>query len=210
LIFNKSGLKFPGLDTDQYYPQLLSSKSASLEKDGWRLKDGYLIGLDSGGEVNYSMEFDQLKVKMSREIANLVFESRKTNEMGIKELWIRSQAARKAGRAGDELTFAFHSRISQPLAGLVFVLFSAPLSLLLRHRSKAVGILLALVSVGGYQGVLLWAKSSVRRTGLNPVLGAWLPDAIFGLLGLLLFLLLDSERLTTYASKLKPIRHLES
>jgi len=210
LIFNKSGLKFPGLDTDQYYPQLLSSKSASLEKDGWRLKDGYLIGLDSGGEVNYSMEFDQLKVKMSREIANLVFESRKTNEMGIKELWIRSQAARKAGRAGDELTFAFHSRISQPLAGLVFVLFSAPLSLLLRHRSKAVGILLALVSVGGYQGVLLWAKSSVRRTGLNPVLGAWLPDVIFGLLGLLLFLLLDSERLTTYASKLKPIRHLES
>lgn len=210
LIFNKSGLKLPGLETGGHYPQLLSSKSASLEEDGWMLKDGHLIGLDSGGEVSYSMEFDQLKVQMNREIANLVFEARKTNEMGIKELWIRSQAARKAGRAKDDLTFAFHARISQPLAGLVFVLFSAPLSLLLRHRSKAVGILLALVSVGGYQGVLLWAKSSVRRTGLNPVIGAWLPDAIFGLLGLVLFLLMDNERLNTYASKLKPTLHLES
>ncbi len=191
VIFNTEGLKIPGFSTQGDYPELLSSDVAYLGERGWQFKDGRLVGLGKSGEVTYSVGFDGLTIDFDDALQNLVLDSRKVSELRAGELWRRAQAARGSGRVAEDIEFAFYSRISQSLAALVFVLFSAPLSLLLRHRSKAVGVLLALLSVGGYQGVLLWAKSSVRRAGLNPLLGAWLPDIIFGSLGLLLFLLLD-------------------
>jgi LPS export ABC transporter permease LptF len=193
LIFNSGGLDFPGLNLPEDYPELLSSQSGALTDQGWRLRGGQLIGLNEAGKVNYTMKFDELTVEIDKAIENLVFSSRKTEEMGLVALWNRVRAAEEAGRAGSKLKLALYSRFSQPLAGLVFVLFSVPLSLILRHRSRAVGILLALISVGGYQGVLLWGQSTVRQGALAPYLGAWLPDMIFGGVGVLLFLLLDNS-----------------
>lgn len=191
MIFNSGGLDFPGLDTPDKFPELLSSNSGRLTEEGWLLNGGQVIGLDESGGVKYTMNFDELIFEIDPSVEDLVFSSRKTEEMGLVELWNQVEAANKAGRPASQLKLTLHSRFSQPLAGLVFVLFSAPLSLLLRHRSRAVGILLALLSVGGYQGVLLWGQSTVRQNALPPYLGAWLPDMIFGGIGLLLFLALD-------------------
>lgn len=202
IIFNQGGLNLPGTDEEGDFPELISSSSGSLKEDSWRLNDGYLVGLDETGRTRYSVGFDQLDIKMNQAAEELIFDSRKTSEMGARKLWRRSQAAKSSGRVAEELEFAFHARLSQPIAALVFVLFSAPLSLLLRHRSKAVGILLGLISVAGYQGVLLWAKSTVRRAGLEPVLGAWLPDIIFGVLGLILFIALDRTTFKRIGSRL--------
>jgi len=202
LIFNSEGLDLPGFDTPGNFPELLSSQSGALSEDGWVLQGGQLVGLGRSGEVSYSMKFDRLTVQVDSAVENLAFGSRKTNEMGARELLKNANAATRAGKAAAKLKFAFHSRFSQSLAALVFVLFSVSLSLLLRHRSKAVGILLALLSVGGYQGVLLWAKSSARQGALQPTLGAWLPDIIFGSLGLVLFLLLDRTGSISIKSRL--------
>ncbi|MCF7890005.1 LptF/LptG family permease [Candidatus Bipolaricaulota bacterium] len=202
LIFNSKGLDLPGLESPGNFPELLSSQSGALTDDGWVLTGGQVVGLDGSGEVSYTMKFDELKVSVDSAVENLAFGSRKPNEMGVRELRNNVIAAEKAGKAVAKLEFALHSRFSQSLAALVFVLFSVPLSLLLRHQSKAVGILLALLSVGGYQGVLLWAKSSARQGVLQPTLGAWLPDAIFGALGLILFLLLDKTGFRSIRSRL--------
>ena len=191
LIFNSEGLELPGLNTPKDFPELLTSRSGSLTEAGWELSEGQVVGLNERGEVSYSIKFDGLRIRVEGALENLAFGSRKTNEMGFRELRRKASAAEKAGRATAKLKFALHSRFSQSLAALVFVLFSVSLSLLLRHRSKAVGVLLALLSVGGYQGVLLWARSVSRQGVLNPAIGAWLPDIIFGAVGLILFSLLD-------------------
>lgn len=204
LIFNSEGLDLPGLESPGGYPELLSSNWGSLTDEGWVLSGGQVVGLGDSGEVSYTMKFDELRVNVDSALENLAFGSRKTNEMGVRELRKNAIAAEKAGKAAAKLKFAFHSRFSQSLAALVFVLFSVSLSLLLRHQSKAVGILLALISVGGYQGVLLWAKSSARQGVIQPTIGAWLPDLIFGVLGLALFLLLDKTGFRSIKSRLNP------
>ncbi len=202
LIFNSSGLNFPGLNLPENYPELLSSKSGALTEEGWKLNGGQLIGLNEAGEVNYTMKFEELTVKIDKAVENLVFSSRKTEEMGLVQLWNQVRAAEGAGRAGAKLKFALHSRFARPLAGLVFVLFSVPLSLILRHRSRAIGVLLALLSVGGYQGVLLWGQTTVRSNALQPFLGAWLPNMLLGGVGLLLFFALDNADLKSEISRL--------
>ncbi|MBS3765221.1 LptF/LptG family permease [Candidatus Bipolaricaulota bacterium] len=204
IIFDSEGLDLPGLQSPGDYPEMLSSQSGTLTDEGWVLSAGQVVGLAESGGVSYSMKFDELRVSVDNAIENLVFGSRKPNEMGVRELRRNAIAADRAGKAAAKLEFAFHSRFSQPLAALVFVLFSVSLSLLLRHQSRAVGILLALVSVGGYQGVLLWAKSSARQGVMEPALGAWLPDLIFGALGLILFLLLDKAGFRSIKTRLNP------
>ena len=191
LIFNSEGLELPGLDTPKNFPELLTSRSGALTEAGWELEEGQVVGLTETGEVSYSIKFEGLRVDVGSVLENLAFGSRKTNEMGVRELRRKASTAEGAGKATAKLKFALHSRFSQSLAAIVFVLFSVSLSLLLRHRSRAVGVLLALLSVGGYQGVLLWARSAARQGVIEPAIGAWLPDIIFGAVGLILFLLLD-------------------
>jgi len=202
LIFNSAGLNFPGLNLPEDYPELLSSESGTLTETGWKLNGGQLIGLNEAGEVDYTMKFEKLTVDVNEAVENLVFSSRKTEEMGLIQLWNQVRAAEGAGKADSKLKFALHSRIARPLAGLVFVLFSVPLSLILRHRSRAIGVLLALLSVGGYQGVLLWGQTAVRQGTLQPFLGAWTPNMILGGVGLLLFLSLDNPGLKSEISRL--------
>jgi len=202
LIFNSAGLNFPGLNLPEDYPELLSSESGTLTETGWKLNGGQLIGLNEAGEVDYTMKFEKLTVDVNEAVENLVFSSRKTEEMGLIQLWNQVRAAEGAGKADSKLKFALHSRFARPLAGLVFVLFSVPLSLTLRHRSRAIGVLLALLSVGGYQGVLLWGQTAVRQGTLQPFLGAWTPNMILGGVGLLLFLSLDNPGLKSEISRL--------
>jgi len=202
LIFNSAGLNFPGLNLPEDYPELLSSESGTLTETGWKLNGGQLIGLNEAGEVDYTMKFEKLTVDVNEAVENLVFSSRKTEEMGLIQLWNQVRAAEGAGKADSKLKFALHSRFARPLAGLVFVLFSVPLSLILRHRSRAIGVLLALLSVGGYQGVLLWGQTTVRNNAMQPFLGAWLPNMLLGGVGLLLFFVLDNAGLKSEISRL--------
>ena len=202
LIFNSAGLNFPGLNLPEDYPELLSSESGTLTETGWKLNGGQLIGLNEAGEVDYTMKFEKLTVDVNEAVENLVFSSRKTEEMGLIQLWNQVRAAEGAGKADSKLKFALHSRFARPLAGLVFVLFSVPLSLILRHRSRAIGVLLALLSVGGYQGVLLWGQTTVRNNAMQPFLGAWLPNMLLGGVGLLLFFALDNPGLKSEISRL--------
>ncbi|MCK5246191.1 LptF/LptG family permease, partial [Candidatus Bipolaricaulota bacterium] len=58
-------------------------------------------------------------------------------------------------------------------------------------KSRSTGIIIGLLIIGLYQGTYFWMQALGRRGGMNPVLAAWIPNLLFGLIGLLLFLRVD-------------------
>jgi lipopolysaccharide export system permease protein len=83
-------------------------------------------------------------------------------------------------------------KYSIPFSGLIFVLLGVPLGLRVKRGSKATGVILSIVLVLLYYILLSTTRSMGRGGMLNPVLAAWAPSIVFGILGV--FIMIGSEK----------------
>ena len=188
LVYDVEGRVFPQA---QAAITLVTAEEGRWREQEWDLIAGRVYGYDREGELVYVGAFDELHVAIDRSQADVLAGSQTPAEMGIGELRSRMAVLRRSGLPIDELVVESHLRGAIPLAAVVFVLFGGSASLLWGWRSRAVGVVVSLLLVGLFQGTLLWTQTLGRRGVLAPSLAAWIPDVLFGLVGLLLFLRLD-------------------
>ncbi len=189
-IYDTTGQLFP----QQQAPAQLTMLTADegVWSDGsWHLADAHVYGFDREGNLTFSAVVDSLVIPVDQGVSQLLSRSRTTSEMGIGELWERVGQARANGQRVDEYLVEIHLKMALPLAAVIFVLLSGSLSLAFLPRGRAVGVVLGLLLVAVYQGVLWWTPALGRRGAVNPALAAWLPDILFGAVGVLLFLRVD-------------------
>jgi LPS export ABC transporter permease LptG len=189
-IYDTTGQLFP----QQQAPAQLTMLTADegVWSDGsWNLGDAHVYGFDREGNLIFSAVVDSLVIPVDQSVSQLLSRSRTTSEMGIGELWERVAQARANGQRVDEYLVEIHLKLALPLAAVIFVLLSGSLSLAFLPRGRAVGVVLGLLLVAVYQGVLWWTQTLGRRGVMNPALAAWLPDILFGAVGVLLFLRVD-------------------
>ncbi len=188
LVYDTQGKLFPEAKAAV---TILTAKKGRWENETWDLTDGRVYGYDSDGVLIYNGKFDNLKITTGSEGIGSLFSSRTPAEMGIGELRQRIEMLKKSGLSADELIVECHLKAAIPLAAVVFVLFGGATSLLFAWRSRAVGIVIGFLLVGLFQGTLLWTQTLGKRGIISPAISAWIPDLVFGLVGLLLFLRLD-------------------
>lgn len=173
-------------------PKVITAGRARWEDTVWRLFEGVVHVFDEAGNLRYKSKFETLDINVGKAIRQLAFEQRTPQEMSLLELAERIEAFRQVGRPAEALLVEYHAKIAIPLACFVFALFGAPLSLLIGPRGRALGVILSVLLVLLYQGVYFWtAKIMASRGDLPPAWGAWLPNLIFGLVGLVLTLKAD-------------------
>lgn len=170
---------------------ILTAAEGRWEDNLWTLLDGRVYGFDDEGRLIHTGNFVQLDVAAGRMGSDFLFGARTPAAMGIGELSERIDLLRRSGHAVDNLIVERHLRVAIPVAALVFVLFGGAVSLLFGGRSRAVGVVIGLLLVGLFQGILLWSQTLGRRGVIPPLLGAWAPNILVGLIGLVLFLYLD-------------------
>ena len=191
LIYDFTGELALDAESDRL-PKIITARTATWRGDVWQLQDGMLYAFDDAGRLRYSSRFEAMDIRVGGTIQKLVFEQRTPSELSLSELAERIRAFRAIGRAPDALLVEYHLKMAIPLACLVFALFGAPLSLLIGPRGRALGVILSVLLVLLYQGMLFWTAQILGNRGdLPPAVGAWLPNALFGLVGLLLFLRAD-------------------
>jgi LPS export ABC transporter permease LptG len=189
-IYDTTGQMLPQQQA-QAQLTLLTANEGVWSEGCWRLEDAHIYGFDRDGNLLFSAVADSLVLPVDQEVSELLSRSRTTSEMGIGELWERVGQARANGQRVDEYLVEIHLKMALPLAAVIFVLLSGSLSLAFLPRSRAVGVVLGLLLVAVYQGVLWWTQTLGRRGAMNPALAAWLPDVLFGAVGVLLFLRVD-------------------
>ena len=192
LVYDIEGKVFPQAEAAI---TIITAEEGVWEENAWGLHDGRVYGYDQDGTLIYNGTFEQLHVAVDRSGADFLFGSRTPSEMGIGELRSRIALLRESGLPADELIVECHLKAAIPLATLVFVLFGGAASLIFGWRSRAVGVVISLLLVGLFQGALLWTQTLGRRGIIPPSLAAWIPNILFGLVGVFLFLQLD--RLST-------------
>jgi lipopolysaccharide export LptBFGC system permease protein LptF len=106
-----------------------------------------------------------------------------------------AQAAALADANPDNpgFTLLVHQLFTTPLSILVLLLVALAFSVRIGSRTKSAlpGMMGALAVAGLFFGLQFLVASLARAGDLNPVVLAWLPNVLFGSLGLALYLTLD-------------------
>lgn len=111
---------------------------------------------------------------------------KKSKDMSLKELWSKIQELRAYKIDADPLSTEFHKRIALSFSTLIFFLVGIPLGIITRRREKAANIALAFVIVGIYFILSLCVEALSSQGNLAPSSGMWIPNILFGFLGLTL------------------------
>ena len=169
--------------TREKFPRTITAKEGRWVVDTWKLKNGTIYNYDKEGKITYEMSFETLDIIVKEDLQKFFKNQRTPQEMSSEELRQQIDILQRAGADTKNFEVDLYMKYSIPFSGLIFVLLGVPLGLRVKRGSKATGIILSIVLVLFYYIFLSATRSFGRGDILTPVLAAWLPNIVFGILG---------------------------
>ncbi|HEX2092574.1 MAG TPA: LptF/LptG family permease [Longimicrobiaceae bacterium] len=155
-------------------------------KEGWKFEQGYLRVLTQSGEER-TFSFTSLRLPELRETPeDLLAEPLEPEEMRYNEMTRFIRAIERSGGDARPLLVERAQKISLPLAVFVIVLFGAPLSTSSKRGGAAYGVGISLVITLVYLLLFRVCRALGESGALEPMVAAWLPNALFFLAGVFL------------------------
>ncbi|MEJ6951252.1 LptF/LptG family permease [Natronospora cellulosivora (SeqCode)] len=183
------------------FPEMITASSGRVDGNVWHLEGGIIHQFDSDGELYHGLIFDHMEYEVASEMETFFGEQRTTSEMNRERLKRDIDLFQRSGIKVVSLLIDYHLKLSMPLAALIFILVGTPLSLSSKD-SRSASIVITIVIIFLYYLVLSLSQSFGKNERIPPLLAAWLPNIIFGILGILLMVL--REKWQNWASKFIP------
>lgn len=173
--------------------KVFHAEKAQKFPDGWKMENGRIYKMKDNGFLELDVSFKTLDLNISADVDEFLNFSKGANEMTTRELKEKIVTFSKLGSNVSGLVVSYQNKFSNSLAPLVIAILGISLSLFLNIKSKSWSVITTFVLVVLYQGSGAWITALGKENLINPVLAAWLPNIIFGTIGILLFLLLDTK-----------------
>jgi LPS export ABC transporter permease LptG len=97
------------------------------------------------------------------------------------------------GTATLEENVELHQRLALPFACFAFALMGLPLGVSTKRGGRSTGLVLSLILMFTYYLAFAGGTRATGQGSFSPILGAWLPNIVFGILGILLLLRSDHK-----------------
>lgn len=168
------------------YPTLVfSANNATWQKGrGWSIGKGVLhVVPDSGPDL--ALAFDSMRDRNMREQpADLMATPRSPQEMGWRDLSRFIAALERSGGDANELKVERSLKIAIPVTCLIIALFGAPLATSTQRGGSAYGIAASLATTMIFLLMVQLTRAIGKEGLVSPEYAAWIPGAIFAVLGL--------------------------
>jgi lipopolysaccharide export system permease protein len=162
---------------------------AEARGEVWYLRQGATVSLDPDGQqTGPPARFGEQEVTLWRALQNYYASKRTPVEMSAAELGDLVATVGGSGRDTHREQVQWHFKYSLPLAGLVFALCAAPIAFRCARYGSFVGVVVAVGIVFLYNGVRSWTLAFGLAGSLDPFLAGWIPDLVFGTLGVALLI----------------------
>jgi lipopolysaccharide export system permease protein len=155
-----------------------------------RLEDGSTHTVDAGLKNYRKMDFRFYDVRL--DLAESLSSEKKTGEkssmdMTVTELTTKLRSHGVNDQAFREMLLALNKKLTIPLSCLIFALLGLPFGIrahrAIRSRGFAIGVALVLI----YYLLSLSGEALAETGRLSPTIGAWAPNVIFAVAGILFF-----------------------
>ncbi len=192
LVYDLTGRIYP---VEGRFPTVITAQEGRFQGGTLELTTGRVLRFSLDGGLNELVRFERLTVEVEEDLRRAVLGGKTPAEMSLRELGARIGLLRRSGLDPRSLIVEYHSKIAVSVAAFVFVLFGAPLGVLLGRRGRAAGAIAAFLLAAAAQGMFVWTRTLAQRGLIPPYLGAWLPHLGFGVLGVFLLVVVDRLRL---------------
>jgi len=173
------------------FPRVITAKEGKWLKDMWDLEDGYIYKYDKDGNLVYNGRFKNMKITVKDELKNFFKSQRTPQEMPSRELAKHIQLLKKSGADPKGFEVDYYMKFSVPFSALIFTLIGAPLGLAFKKGGKATGVVISIVLVFAYYLILSASRALGKSGALPPIPAAWMPNFLFGALGIYLILTIE-------------------
>jgi len=130
---------------------------------------------------------DSLRLEdISEKPVDFMKEVKPLDQANVLELANFIRRKKKAGDDASKEKVELNYRISFPFINLILLLLGFPLSLILRKGGVAFGIGLGLLFAFTYWGLIQTFRAYGVANVVNPILAAWIPNAVFLAAGIIL------------------------
>ena len=170
------------------YPTMLiaAEKAKWQANPGWMLEKGEMK-LVSDSAPDFSITFARMLDKRFPERpTDMMAKPRSPQEMRYKELSRFIRAQERSGGDANVLRVERALKLAIPVTCVIIALFGAPLATSTQRGGTAYGIAISLATTVVFL-MLIQLTKAIGGSGLMPPdLAAWVPGALFGLVGLVL------------------------
>ncbi len=177
-----------GRETDGSYPSYFINAESGRwkERQGWKLHTGTLHLIPTN-TTNVTFQFDSLVDRHLIEAPKQMLGSATApQEMRYRELGKYIAALVRSGGNADELRVERALKLAIPITCIIISFFGAPLATSTQRGGAAYGVAVSLATTIAFLVLIQLTKAVGGKGVLEPELAAWLPNAMFGLTGLIL------------------------
>jgi len=166
--------------------RIIRARTASYRQGGsWTFHDGTIFVF---GEDVVTTKFGAMDLNVPRSPQDLTLPPKDPADMSLRELSAQAAASRRRGGDPRALVTEFQNRLAGIASSIVFALVALPLSLRPHRSGPSIGMGLSILVLFAYYAVAIPAQLASEGRVLAPALGAWLPNAMVGILGAVLLI----------------------
>jgi lipopolysaccharide export system permease protein len=153
------------------------------------LEEGHIHTFVPGEQSYQKTDFSVYDVTLDLAVALAKFSDRDKSpqEMTLGELRHAIAAKQASGEPANTELVELHRKFSLPFACVVFGLIAVPLGLQPVRAVRSRGFSVSLALIFGYYLLLTAGETMGEKGTLPPMLALWMPNAVFGVLGIVLF-----------------------
>lgn len=154
---------------------------------GWTLRDG-MLRLFFSRSRELAFTFDSLRQRaMTERPLDLLVEPKAPDQMRYAELGHYVRTVERAGGDANKLKVERALKIAIPATCLIIALFGAPLGIAGMRGGPAYGVAVSLATTIVFLTMVQIMKAVGAGGVVPPLLAAWIPNALFGTAGVILF-----------------------
>lgn len=163
--------------------RLISAPRGEWADAAWWLFDGQVFEVAQDGQVNMLFRFERQKLNLSMTPSDIDTQSADPDEMSLRELYQTIRNASLQGNETGKLWMLLHLRIAVPWASVVLVLVGAAVGSRPQRSSSSIGLGLSVIIVFCYYVIMSFCKSLGEAGFIPGVVAAWIPNAVFLVVG---------------------------
>jgi lipopolysaccharide export system permease protein len=152
----------------------------------WVMQDGVIYDFDDKGEVARTMRFKSQTMPVQQKPKDINKSQRKPDELTIKELREQIRILDDNAVNTNKMKVELYNRFALPLASLVCAIIGAPLGMQKQRGSSSIGFGISVIVIFIYYTIMTLGGALGNSGKVPAVLGAFLPDIVCGITGVIL------------------------
>lgn len=181
-----SQLSIYDIDSQSWsFKRRIFAEKGFLQERNLSLVNCWYRDFDGNFPINYEKK-EQIQMAVAEDRSYFMRELRVPDQMGYQELKNYIQNIEERGFDSTRFRVDLLYKISFPLVSLIMVFIGIPFAFSMGKRGALVGLGISVVIAMFYWGGVGIFKSLGYANFLSPILAAWGPNMIFGLIGLYL------------------------